>query len=99
MREESGSHPSGSARIGCGAERQDAWDSYGDCGVNMNQSSLAKYPQMTFGFPSLETPAGIKSQPVNWVRHRYREPHYRKVGNPTQERPNEEIGLDMSGAA
>jgi hypothetical protein len=45
MREESGSHPSGSARIGCGAERQGAWGSYVDFGVNMNQRNLAKYPK------------------------------------------------------
>jgi len=45
MREESGSHPSGSARIGCGAERQGAGGSYVDFGVNMNQRNLAKYPK------------------------------------------------------
>jgi hypothetical protein len=99
MREESGSHPSGSARIGCGAERQGAGSSYVDFGVNMNQGRLAKYPQMTFGFPSLETPVRTKSQPVNRVRHRDRESHYRQVGNLTQERHDEEIGLDTSGTA
>jgi hypothetical protein len=83
----------------CGAERQGAWGSYVDFGMNMNQRRLAKYPQMTFGFPSLETPAEMTSQPINRVRYRYREPHYRKVGNLTQERHNEEIGLDRSGAA
>jgi len=45
MREGSGSHPSGSARIGCGAERQGAWGSYFDVGANMNQRNLAKYPK------------------------------------------------------